>query len=116
MRYTRFFARVGFATLFALPLIAEAQGVGLSNPLKDFINSIPTFIATALKAMVLLALPVVALFLVIAGFKFISAQGDSGKLTEAKENFMYVIIGALLILGAWVIATIINGTVSQLVN
>ena len=114
MRHTRFFAHVLSTALLLLPLYAEAQGV--TNPLRDTINTIPSFIATALKAMVLLALPVVALFLVIAGFKFISAQGNSGKLTEAKENFMYVIIGALLILGAWVIATIINGTVSQLVN
>ncbi|MBI5470088.1 hypothetical protein HY968_02085 [Candidatus Kaiserbacteria bacterium] len=102
------------AAVVALPVVAAAQGV--QNPLNSAFSTIPTFIAGFLKAMVMLALPVVALFLVISGFKFVSAQGNPGKLSEAKENFVYVIIGALLILGAWVIATLINGTVSQLVN
>ena len=97
-----------------LPFIAAAQGI--QDPLNSAFSTIPTFIAGFLKAMVMLALPVIALFLVISGFKFVSAQGNPGKLSEAKENFVYVIIGALLILGAWVIATLINGTVSQLVN
>jgi len=44
------------------------------------------------------------------------ARGNSSKLDEAKKNFVYVIIGALLILGAWVIATLIGGTVTQLVG
>ena len=102
------------AIVIVLPFIAAAQGI--RDPLNSAFCTIPTFIAGFLKAMVMLALPVIALFLVISGFKFVSAQGNPGKLSEAKENFVYVIIGALLILGAWVIATLINGTVSQLVN
>ena len=100
--------------VIALPFVTAAQGI--QDPLNSAFSTIPTFIAGFLKAMVMLALPVIALFLVISGFKFVSAQGNPGKLSEAKENFVYVIIGALLILGAWVIATLINGTVSQLVN
>ena len=114
MNRSKLLAHVVVASCLLLPIVAQAAGV--DNPLRNTINNIPNFIATALKAMVMLMLPVVALFLVIAGFKFVSAQGSPGKLTEAKENFMYVIIGALLILGAWIIATLINGTVSQLVN
>jgi hypothetical protein len=94
------------ASILVMPFMVSAQGV--TSPLKDSISNIPSFIAMFLKAMVMLALPVVALFLVIAGFKFVSAQGNPGKLGEAKENFVYVLIGALLILGAWVIATSSN--------
>ena len=59
---------------------------------------------------------IITLFFVYSGFLFIFAQGNESKLTEAKRNFVYVVIGALLILGAWVIATLIGVTVSQLVS
>ena len=96
--------------------IASAQATGLENPLNSQFNTIPTFIAGALKVLVIVALPIITLFIVVAGFMFVAARGNESKLTEAKKNLMYVIIGALLILGAWVIATLIGGTVTQLVG
>jgi len=104
-------AGAGAAVLFLLTVL-PAYAAPLSNPLNY--DTVADFVAGALKAMVTIALPVVSLFLVIAGFMFIKAQGNEGKLEEAKKNFVYVILGALLIMGAWVIATIIAGTVSQL--
>ena len=62
----------------------------------------------------MVALPILTLFIVYSGFLFISAQGNSSELETAKKNFAYVVIGAVLILGAWVIATLIGGTVAQL--
>ncbi len=96
------------------PLFASAQSTGLQNPLHA--QSIAEFIASALKVLVIVALPIITLFIVISGFMFVFARGNESKLTDAKKNFVYVIIGALLILGAWVIATLIGGTVSQLVS
>ena len=87
---------------------------GIKSPLKPEVSSIPGFIEAALKALVLIALPILTLFIVYSGFLFIAARGNSSKLEEAKRNFMYVIIGALLILGAWVVATLVGGTVNQL--
>jgi len=86
----------------------------IQNPLG--VSSVADFIARALQSMVLLALPVVALFFVIAGFMFISARGNSEKLANARQNFVYVVIGGLLIIGAWVIATMIGGTVTQVLG
>lgn len=77
---------------------------------------IQSFIAGFLKAVVILALPIIALFIVIAGFKFLSARGNSNKLGEARDNFKYVIYGAILILGAWALAVLIWGTVNPLIN
>jgi len=116
-------ARAGSAVLvlaygFA-PLIAQAEPCTkgfLCDPLKAEFSSIPLFIAGALKVVVMIALPIIVLFFVIAGFKFISAQGNPGKLDEARKNFMWVVIGALLIMGAWVLATLIAETVSQLLG
>ncbi len=99
--------------VWGIALPARAQ-TGLNNPLNSNFSSVPAFIAGALKALAMIALPVITLFLVISGFLFITAQGNQQKLETAKKNFAYVIIGALLILGAWILATLIAGTISQL--
>lgn len=97
--------------LTAMPVLAHAQA-RLENPLN--FNSINDFIAGALQILVMVALPFVTLFIVYAGFLFVTAQGNEEKLSKAKWNFFYVIIGSLLLLGAWALATLIGGTVEQL--
>ena len=102
---------VGVAFFLSLAAVASAQ---LNNPFNSQFSSIPAFIAGALKALAIIALPIVTLFLVISGFYFVTAQGNQQKLETAKTNFFYVVIGTLLILGAWIIATLIAGTINQL--
>ena len=97
-------------------IVAYAQSGSLENPLNSNFSTIPTFIAGALKVLVMVSLPIIAFFIVYSGFLFVFARGNETKLTKARDNFLYVIIGALLILGAWVIATLIGGTVTQLVG
>ncbi len=104
-----------FIAVLACATVVHAQ-TGLQNPLNSNFSTIPAFIAGALKVLVIVALPIITLFLVVSGFMFVFARGNSSKLDEAKKNFVYVILGALLILGAWVIATLIGGTVTQLVG
>ncbi len=100
-------------TLLALPTAVFADTL-IKNPTS--VNTISEFIVQILQAMVRLGLVVVAFFILLAGFMYISARGNSHKLDEAHENFKYVIYGAVLILGAWVIATIIGGTVTQILG
>ncbi len=115
-------SRARYAMIFILCLIglliplafATAQGdKGLQNPTQ--FPTIEKFIEGVLKAVVYLAMPIIALFMVYAGFKYVAARGNESKVSEAHKNFLYVVIGAILILGAWVFATLIGGTVSQLV-
>jgi len=87
-------------------------GVRLENPLA--FNSISEFIAAALQALVVIALPIVGFFILLSGFLFISARGNKDQLTKAKTNFMWVIAGSILILGAWALSQLIGGTVNQL--
>ncbi|HUO56076.1 MAG TPA: hypothetical protein VMU27_01430 [Candidatus Paceibacterota bacterium] len=111
-----------------LPLImvtmaatAHAQTSGctgscLPNPLSSGLSTIPQFLAAALKALVQISLPIITVFVVYSGFLFVTAQGNKSKLEDAKRNFFFVILGALLILGAWILANIIAGTVSSIVG
>ena len=111
--------RIATVLLSAIVTALSAAGVAYAafdNPLGPQASDIPSFISTALKALVVIALPIITLFIVISGFMFVAARGNDSKLTKAKENFVYVIIGACLILGAWVLATLIGGTVSQVIG
>lgn len=106
----------GFLLLFLAAVANAAEPPTLGNPLQNAYDSIPQFIAGVLQVVVMVAMPIIVLFFVWAGFLFIKAQGNPGKLDEAKKNLMYAVIGAILILGAWVIATLIAGTVTELVG
>ena len=101
--------------LFSGVVDAQSQAT-LKNPLDPSLSNIPAFIAGFLRAVVLVSLPIITLFIVLSGFMFVTARGNQAKLTLAKKNFFAVLIGAILILGAWVLATLIGGTVTQLVG
>lgn len=92
------------------PFVASA--VELRNPLQ--FDTITGFIEALLRSIVYIALPIISLFIVYAGFQFVTAQGNTSKLEAAKKNFLYVIVGALLILGAWALAQLIGNTVNEL--
>ena len=106
------------AGFFASVIVAHAVANDgkFENILNPDFSTVPDFIAGVLRVVVMIALPIITIFIVFAGFQFLSAQGNSGKLETAKKNFMWVIIGTLLIMGAWVLATLIAGTVIQLVG
>lgn len=123
----KFLKRLASTMLVLLPMavlfVAQVAGAQACDPAKEFCNilnpefsSVPNFISGFLKVVVMIALPIISLFIVYSGFLFVSARGNEGQLQEAKKNFFYVIIGAILILGAWVLATMIAGTVSQIIR
>lgn len=106
-------ARVVSLPILLLPLEVSAAGK-LVNP--TVFPDVQSFIAGFLKAVVIISMPIIALFIIIAGFKFLSARGSSHAISEARDNFKYVIYGAILILGAWALAILIWGTVEPLIN
>lgn len=99
------------SAMWMLPGVLYAQTT-LQNPLE--FRTITEFIQGAFSAVVMIALPLVTLALVYSGFLFIKAQGNQEALTKAKQNFLYVVIGSILVLGMWAIATLIGGTIDQL--
>lgn len=101
---------VGVQLLLFSACVAEAAT--LPNPTGQ--ANIQQFIATALKAIVQISLPIITFFVVYAGFLFVSARGNPNQLEKAKGNIPYVLIGAALILGAWVLATLLGNTVQQI--
>lgn len=101
----------------ATPMIAfAASEQQLQNPLNSAFSSVPAFIAGFMKVIVMLSLPVVAVYLVYAGYLYVYARGRGAELSTAHANIIGTLKGAALILGGWAIAVLIWGTLAPLLN
>ena len=89
----------------------QIQPVTLDNPLR--VNSIEELLVAILNIFMVLMIPVSVFFIILAGFKYVTAQGNSGQIEEATTTFTYAIIGGVLILAAVAIAEIIRNTVDS---
>lgn len=85
----------------------------LPNPLGS-IETISALIGKILDIVVQIGLPAIALAIVYTGFLFVKARGNETELTQAKTTLFWTVIGAAVILGAFVIQTAIQGTVTEL--
>ena len=105
---------VAFSIPFMLPLFAlAASGTAtLQNPLG--FDTLYEFLIELLNVVIAIVFPALILFFVWIGFKFISAQGKPDELKKVREYFLWAIVGALLVLGARVLAEAIRATVEQL--
>ena len=87
----------------------SGQSVFLQNPLKT--DSIVDLFSSILDIIMVLATPIIVIFIILAGFKYVTAQGDSSKIKEAHNSLMNAVIGGVLILGAKLIMEIIKNTI-----
>ena len=88
-------------------------GGGLSFKLQNPIafDSIEKFLVAILNIIIVIATPIVVIFIILAGFKYVTAHGNPAKITEATQALTYAIIGGVLIIGAVAIARIIANLV-----
>lgn len=91
----------------------EQVSVGLENPLGK-IETINALVGKILDIVIQIGLPLVALAIVYTGFLFVKARGNESELVEAKKTLLWTVIGAAVILGAFVIQTAISGTITEL--
>ncbi|MFA6095101.1 MAG: pilin [Candidatus Paceibacterota bacterium] len=93
----------------------SASGL-FSNPLKEKGD----VFTVAKKLMETVVVPIAGVCIVLAifwsGFMFLVAQGKPEELKTAKKNFMYVLIGSILILGSWLIMNGIKDTITGLLS
>lgn len=85
----------------------------LQNPLGG-VNTIPELIAKILDIILKVAVPVIVIFIIYAGFQYVIARGDTKKIEAAHQTLLYTVLGAAIILAAWTIAQALAGTISKL--
>jgi type IV secretory pathway VirB2 component (pilin) len=96
---------------FAAAVPCSSNSNAVCNPLNS------SDITALLTGLVNIAIPIGAVIAVImyivVGFKFIFAQGKSEKITDAWKWFAYVSIGTAILIGAKVIVTIMESTLTS---
>ena len=91
----------------------------LKNPLAPGLDTFPKIFAAVYNNIILpVAVPFIVLAIMYAGFKFVVArkQGSTDGYSEAKRVLKYTLIGTALLLGGWVIANALQGTLNSLLG
>jgi hypothetical protein len=118
--YKKILSFVLFAFVLFYPVYSFAtlhiETVGSDGKIKNPIsyNNINDFIKAILQGAIKIGIPIIALAIIYSGFLFVSARGNSEKLSEAKNALLYTCIGAAILLGAWAIAQLISETILAL--
>ncbi len=106
-----------FLFLSSLSLVfaqeGQAPNIKLVNPLGST-KTLPQLVDGILRIVLTIGIPIVALAIIYSGFKLIMAQGKPKELEDARRALLYTIIGAGILLGAYVIAEAVVGTVNAI--
>lgn len=86
--------------------------VQIENPTN--IGNISDLLKALLSLAVQVGVPILVIAIIYVGFLFVQAQGNETKLAEAKAAFFWTIIGAAIVLGAFVISSAIQNTIEQI--
>ena len=122
------FLEIALAVCLLVPIFVTAQGTSdpskpgvknpsitneykLNNPIK--VDSIQELLGLILQLVIIIATPIVVLFIIFAGFKYVTARGNASQIEEATKALTYAIIGGVLIIGAVAISKIIQNLVNS---
>lgn len=96
--------------LFITPSLVTAQK--FTNPIDS--QTLDGFLLKLLDVIILLGAIAVVFFIILAGYKYVTARGDEGEIKSAHQILTWTLVGAAIILGARVIASAIQATVNEL--
>ena len=105
--------------IFIMPLIVSGTlpeeatiSATIDNPLSA--DTLFCFLKDVLDVFLTVGIIIAVLFMVYAGFLFVTARGNETQLGTAKKAFLGAVIGTAIIMGVWVIAQAIVGTVNAI--
>lgn len=83
----------------------------LNNP-TVFTSTTDLFVAV-LNILMIISTPIVVFFIILAGFKYVTARGNPQQIEEASKALLYGVIGGVVILASTAILAIIKNLVSS---
>ena len=95
----------GVIALLALPALAFAVPAQLGGNIYGLTGTLTDIVANVLWTV---AVTFVIVMFVIAGFKFMTAQGDPGKVGEARNAVIWGTAGTAVIILAWSLLAIVK--------
>jgi hypothetical protein len=113
------FARIGLCSLLLFGLNAH-RGLAAS-PFADLVtwenptgfSSAEELIISILRALTVIAIPLIVLMIIYGGFLYSTARGNAEQLRKATMTLTFAIIGGILVIGAVAITEIVGDTVQE---
>ena len=91
--------------------------IKIPNPLVNKSGTLLSLINDVLNKIILpVASVVVVMWIIYAGFKYVTAQGNQAKVTEAHQRLLWSLIGAGIILGAVGISAVVIRTIEPFIT
>jgi len=84
--------------IFILPNFAKGAIFELPNPLK--IKTVADLIDAILDYLFAFSIPLVVIFIIYAGYLFVTSSGEPKKIETAKKIILYALLGFIIILFA----------------
>ena len=104
------------ATLIFLPAGTIFAQFGNSDTFQNQLrfSNLRDFLEEILNVIIAIAFPIIVLAIIYTGFLFVSARGNDKKLITAKHALVWTLVGAMILLGAFVLSRAIKETVDDI--
>jgi len=83
----------------------------LCNPLKA--TTISEFLLAIVGVLLMFAVPIVVIYIMYAGFLFVTARGNTEQISTARTALLWAVVGGVVVIGARVIISVIQGTIAD---
>jgi len=80
-----------------------------SKPECQTFEVVKGFSKDIVNVALMFVLSVALIFLIIAGYQFATAAGNKQALTNAKQSLLYIILGIIVVLSAYMVVNFVGG-------
>lgn len=107
------FKKFIYASGLLLPTLAMAQNVVIPSPTtqRDLMGLLGTLVSNVVLPI---GAVLVVMYIIYAGFTFVTAQGKPKEIEEAQRRLLWALIGGGILLGAVGIKDFVVATVKQI--
>ncbi len=120
--FKKFLIRLKVLSFLVLPVFTYAQtgnapaNINIPNPTTAGSTLMAVLTAILNRVIMPIATVAVVMWIIYAGFTFITAQGKPAEIDKAKQRLLWSLIGAGILLGAAAISSVVQNTVQGLLN
>lgn len=104
-----------YASALTLSVLYAPRAVfaqNLDNHLK--VEKVQDALVLIIDILLTFALPLIVLYIMYAGYLFVTAQGNPGEVTKARTALLWAVVGGVIVLGAKIIIGVIQTTATAL--
>ena len=89
---------------------AAPDSIPIANPLGPNVKTIPQLLVAVTTRLTPFVITLATFSILIVGFQFVFAvaRGDQNGITKARTNFIWVLVGTAIVVGATVIVTAVE--------